>query len=125
MKSKIDKDGYEIVCLHKNKKQYTFGVHRLVAITFISKDDLTKTQVNHRNGIKTDNRVENLEWVTPKENIVHAISTGLRKQFKTSNHNGENNNGLNIKNVYEKYKTKISYSGLEQIWYGYRWKEVL
>lgn len=143
MKSKIDKDGYEIVCLHKNKKQYTFGVHRLVAITFISKDDLTKTQVNHRNGIKTDNRVENLEWVTPKENIVHAISTGLRKKFKTSNHNGENNpnsklsknevldiinnksNGLNIKNVYEKYKTKISYSGLEQIWYGYRWKEVL
>lgn len=139
---KIRKDGYLEVALYKNGKGKYIQVHRLVAKSFIP-NPKKLPQVNHRNGIKTDNRVENLEWVTPKENIVHAISTGLRKQFKTSNHNGENNpnsklsknevldiinnksNGLNIKNVYEKYKTKISYSGLEQIWYGYRWKEVL
>lgn len=46
---------------------------------------------------------------------------GIIKDYIINN----KSNGLNIKNVYEKYKTKISYSGLEQIWYGYRWKEVL
>ncbi|AII17211.1 putative HNH endonuclease [Aureococcus anophagefferens virus] len=53
-------------------------VHRLVALTFIPNDDpKKKDKVNHKNGIKHDNRVENLEWCTQSHNMQHAYDTGL------------------------------------------------
>jgi hypothetical protein len=65
--------GYHVVAIH-GKPRY---VHRLVAAAFIGPPPFAKAEVNHKNGIKTDNRIENLEWVDRRENIAHARRTGL------------------------------------------------
>lgn len=67
--------GYKKVTLTINGKQIQKYVHRLVAELFLSTKSI---QVNHKNGNKSDNRVENLEWVTNSENQVHAHKIGLK-----------------------------------------------
>lgn len=77
LKPTIDYKGYYRVKLYSKGSTKTFRVHRLVAINYIDNPD-NKPQVNHINGIKTDNRVSNLEWATNTENTIHAIKNGLR-----------------------------------------------
>jgi hypothetical protein len=90
LKQRSKPSGYEYYQLSGRgilKNMYT---HRLVALSFIP-NPKEKTQVNHINGIKTDNRVNNLEWSTPKENAGHAMRTGL-----TNNKRGEEHGGAKL-----------------------------
>lgn len=70
--------GYLQVCLTKNGKSKTYIVHRLVAKAFLS-NSKSKEQVNHIDGNKENNSIDNLEWVTSSENNKHAFITGLNK----------------------------------------------
>lgn len=89
-----DKDGYLRLCLSKNNNRMYFYIHRLVVKSFMLNTQ-NKPCVNHKNGIKDDNRLENLEWCTYSENIRHADTTGLRVFTKgKSNHMFGKVNGL-------------------------------
>jgi hypothetical protein len=78
IKTRVNNDGYIEVRLSKNGKTTTTFIHILIAKAFIP-NPLSKSEVNHINGIKADNRIENLEWSTHSENIKHAYKMGLLK----------------------------------------------
>ena len=69
--TRIKNSGYEITDLYKNGERKTFMIHRLVADAFIPNHD-NKSQVNHIDGNKLNNRVDNLEWVCQSENVIHS-----------------------------------------------------
>ena len=83
--------GYLTIVLQKNATRKMVLVHRLVAEHFIDNTE-SKAQINHINGIKTDNRVENLEWVSHRENLNHAIKNNLTLK-------GEENRNSKLKDV--------------------------
>lgn len=76
--------GYMTCSLKKDNKRFSVYVHRIVAKAFVPNPH-NKSQVNHINGNGLDNRAENLEWVTPQENIHHAINNGMKGSQPTTN----------------------------------------
>jgi hypothetical protein len=77
LKIALMKNGYMSLELRIGDTNKRHLVHRLIAESFIPNPD-NKPVVNHINGIKNDNRIENLQWCTQSENVRHAIDTGLR-----------------------------------------------
>ena len=99
----LSTDGYCVLGIWKNGVMKRTSQHRLVAEAFIP-NPYNKPVVNHINGIKTDNRVENLEWCTHAENLNHAFETGLRipKSYdKNARFHLTEQDFLNIKELYK------------------------
>jgi len=82
LKTVRHKSGYEVINIKPNGrgKGKTLKIHREVAKAFIENPE-GKIQVNHINAIRWDNRLENLEWVTPQENSLHRHETGTMHIF--------------------------------------------
>ena len=80
-----DKNKYLIVCLSNKNRHKNYKVHRLVAEAFMPNPE-NNPEVNHKDGNKQNNTVGNLEWVTSKENQIHAYKTGLQKSKYGEDH---------------------------------------
>lgn len=87
LKQYLDEDGYPYVFLVRNGKRTKLVIHRAVAKLFLSPKPTEKHQVNHKNGKRSDNRIENLEWVTSRENTIDGWRRG-RKVTKKMQANG-------------------------------------
>lgn len=81
LKQSDDGNGYPYVCIYINGKPKTRRVHRLVAEEFLNKET-NRNVVNHIDGNKNNNTVENLEWVTSRENLEHAWENNLNTASK-------------------------------------------
>ena len=121
----INSDGYQNVILHKNKR-INIKVHKLVVEAFIRK--LKKNeQINHKNGIKTDNRLSNLEITSPKENVGHAWKMGFCERTRISTSKTGKRNRKKIRCVetgiiYKSIKDAILKTGLSSIKHAVRGK---
>lgn len=104
-------EGYLICSLSKNKVRKSILLHRLIALTFIP-NPLNLPEVNHKDGNKFNNDIDNLEWCTRQENIDHSWSKKLTNCIGESHHNSKLNN-ISVKEIREKYASgKYSYSQL-------------
>lgn len=84
-KQSIETNGYKQVWLSINGEGKNYLVHRLVGKAFLENHE-NKKDINHKNGDKTDNNLENLEWCTRSENIIHAFKNNLKKPSRGSKH---------------------------------------
>ena len=78
LKPITQKLGYKSIMLSQDGKRCVFLVHRLIAMSYIGRDVRSQVQVNHKDGIKANNAVDNLEWMSSKDNVRHAVQTGLK-----------------------------------------------
>jgi hypothetical protein len=90
LKPSNDKDGYLLIGLHKDNKCQVFRVHRLVALAFIPNPENLPI-INHKNEIKTDNRVENLEFCSARYNVTYNDAHIKRGENLKGKFKGENN----------------------------------
>lgn len=97
-----DKDGYEKVKIFYEGKRKNIFIHRLVAIAFLDNPE-NKPQITHKDGIKNNNKLKNLEWVINKENVVHS--------FNVLNRVGSHTGLLGVKNKASKAIIQFSKDG--------------
>ena len=103
LKPSKGQNGYLFVSIMNNRKQTTVFIHSAVAKTFLGDKTIEGLQVNHKDGNKENNCVENLEWVTPQENMQHSASV-------LGNYIGEKNGRSRKINGYDKRTGELLYS---------------
>lgn len=135
LKPTVGKFGYARIRIYKSGKQKVALLHRLVAQVFIDNPE-NKPEVNHKNGIKSDNSAINLEWVTRSENLKHAYNSGLYERRTGERHNRSKlteDQVAKIKLLYKKGKYTVSalakkfstcQTNVSSILNGLTWKEV-
>lgn len=109
LSQKTSNCGYKQAHLSKNNKAKRYSVHRLVGKAFVD-NPRNKPQINHKNGDKTDNRAENLEWCTASENQLHAFSTGLAPRTSEKKKQHINRQRRLVGRPVINLDTKLSYS---------------
>lgn len=137
-RKKILKPGgkeYHTVRLSKNGEQRTFYIHRLVADAFIP-NPMGKEQVNHKDEDKYNNNINNLEWVTFKENMNHGTKQDRESKIKTKYHVEQydlNDNLIkkwfNLREIilntnYNKSNIQNCCTGKSKTAYGYKWRYI-
>ena len=131
----VTKDGYLKVSFYINGKFKRLLVHRLVLMMFKPIENMDKLQVNHIDGNKQNNNINNLEWVTQKDNMAHAWKTGLCKNSAPCGNKAHHRkisteivscirkdleDGLSYQQIANKYN--ISKSTVYQIKHSITWK---
>ena len=130
---KTDKDGYLMVCLQKKGVKKYYQIHRLVALTYIPNTEDLPT-VNHKDGIKNNNKVENLEWNSISQNLRHAYSSGIACLKGSKNPRSiltetdvrdikNKSNSMSVKSVADIYK--VTPGTIYNIISGRSWKHVI
>lgn len=122
MKGQFSNSGYQRLLLNKGRKppiRKHHSIHRLVAQAFISNPE-SKPEVNHKNGVKANNKVENLEWCTSSENRLHADQTGLSFIKLTSKEVREIRASKKIPNRILAKRYKVSFRHISKIKNGKR-----
>lgn len=99
-----------------DKKQTYKFIHRAVVEAFIGPQPTPKHVVNHKNGIKTDNRLENLEWVTQSENIKHAYRTGLKSGSKGSSNKAAKITENDVREILKLISERVDQSDIAKMY---------
>lgn len=110
-----DRDGYLFARFQIKGVKFKFPIHRLVAIAYLPNPD-NKAEVNHKDGNKKNNKLNNLEWTTRAENRAHAYATGLMDGIMGENCTSSKLTKKEVKEIFKKYysgKYTLSQLGAE------------
>lgn len=99
----IDRCGYHEVLLSENGRSKNYLVHRLILASFNPIENMDSYDVNHKNGDKLDNRLDNLEWCTRSENIKHAYENGLELKRCGEEHHAHKLTEENVRYIKTNY----------------------
>jgi ribosomal protein L18 len=136
LRTYLDSNGYIQARFTYDKNKKSASVHRLVALYFLENEN-NHIEVNHKDGNKKNNNVNNLEWCSRSENLKHAYKTGLKIAPKGTQNNQSKLNEEQVKkiltdksknkkftNVYKEYEHIISKGTFNSIWTRKTWKHV-